>query len=143
MKKFYKFKSIRGKILFAFSIVILMVVVLNTYNHLIINKLNEDISKIVEEDLKRLVANKGLETTLSNRFSVARAYLLTGESEYKERFDDYTEQGKEYEQLARSVGVSQEFEELMAQTVAWRTAIYDDVFAVYEIAATQNWQRKI
>lgn len=129
---FLNFKSIKHKIIFAFSIVILLVLITNIYNYITVNQNNNTVEEIVEEDLQRLIAYKGLETTMANRISTARGYVLSGDSDFKDRFDAYTEQGIEFETLARSVGVSEEFEDVLKRTVEWRTAISEDVFAVYD-----------
>ncbi|MBP2079101.1 methyl-accepting chemotaxis protein [Oceanobacillus polygoni] len=132
MKKIFNFKSIKHKIIFAFSFVILFVILLGVYNYTAVKQINNDMANIMENDLQRLIANMGMETTMANRISTARGYVLSGDSDFKDRFAAYTEQGIEFEMLARSVGVTQEFDDLIKKTVEWRTAIADDVFDVYD-----------
>ena len=132
VKKIFNFKSIKSKILFAFSLVILFVIILGVYNYIAVKQINNDTANIIEDDLQRLIANKGMETTMANRISTARGYVLSGNSEFKDRFAAYTEQGIEFETLARSVGVTQEFDDLIKKTVEWRKAIATDVFDVYD-----------
>lgn len=132
MRKIFNFKSIKSKIIAAFSVVILLVFLLGIYNYTAIKQINQDTANIIENDLQQLIANKGMETTMANRISTARGYILSGETNLKERFNEYTEQGMEFEALARSVGVTEEFDDLVDKTVAWRTAITEDVFEVYE-----------
>ncbi|WP_080871960.1 methyl-accepting chemotaxis protein [Oceanobacillus timonensis] len=132
MEKIFNFKSIKSKVIAAFSVVILLVIILGVYNYTAIKQVNQDTTNIIENDLQQLIANKGMETTMANRISTARGYILSGDSTMKDRFEEYTEQGTEFEELARSVGVTAEFDVLINETVEWRTAIADDVFAVYE-----------
>ncbi|WP_152657097.1 methyl-accepting chemotaxis protein [Oceanobacillus sp. CFH 90083] len=132
MRRIFNFKSIKSKIITAFSVVILLVIALGIYNYTAIKQMNQDTTNIIENDLQQLIANKGMETTMANRISTARGYILSGDSSMKDRFAAYTEQGIEFEALARSVGVTEEFDDLINQTVEWRTTVADDVFAVYE-----------
>ncbi len=132
MRNIFNFKSIKSKIIAAFSVVILLVFLLGIYNYTAIKQINQDTTNIIENDLQQLIANKGMETTMANRISTARGYILSGETNLKERFNEYTEQGMQFEELARSVGVTEEFDDLVDKTVAWRIAIADDVFDVYE-----------
>lgn len=142
MKKLLNFKSIKHKIIFAFSFVILFVIVLGVYNYIAVKEINKNTTNIIENELQGLIANLGMETTMANRISTARGFVLSGESDFKDRFAAYTEQGIEFEGQARSVGVTEEFDDLIDKTVAWRTAIDEDVFDVYDSGdvelATEN-----
>lgn len=132
MKTIFHFKSIKSKIIFAFSIVIFLVVFLGAYNSITMKRMNDETTEMVESNLQMLLANKGLETAMANRISTARAYVLTGNADFKEDFEAYTKQGAEFEELASSLGVSKELENLIRTTNVWQTAIIGDVFEVYD-----------
>lgn len=132
VKRFWSFKSIRSKLLFAFSIVILLVIGLGIYNFISVKVVNSNTKDIVNKELQLLIANKELETTMANRISTARGYTLEGDKTYRNRFKAYTERGIQYEKIAREIGVSKEFDDLIADTVKWRTAVENDVFNVYD-----------
>ncbi|MFB1051881.1 methyl-accepting chemotaxis protein [Paraliobacillus sp. JSM ZJ581] len=132
MKKIINLKSIKHKILFAFSLVILLVIILGVYNFITLKQINNQVEDIIEKDLQTLIANQGMEATLAKRVAAARGYVLLGNSELKDRFADHTEVGIEFENIARSVGVNKDFDDLIDQTVAWRTAVNDDVFDAYD-----------
>lgn len=131
-KSIFNLKSIKSKIIFAFSIVILLVLFLGAYNSVTIKKMNDETTKMVEDNLQMLIANTGLETAMANRISAARGYVLTGNDEFKEEFEAHTKKGAEFEELAKSVGASQELENLIRTTNVWQTAIVGDVFEVYD-----------
>ncbi|MFS0576560.1 methyl-accepting chemotaxis protein [Sporosarcina sp. 179-K 3D1 HS] len=133
-----KFKSIRGKLVFAFSLVILLVILMGIYNNVSIQKINSDTENIVNEEIQLLIANQQLETSMANRISTARGYVLEGDPTFKERFTEYTETGKHYEAIAREIGVTQEFDELIAQTVQWRNAVVETVFEEYDRGNTER-----
>ena len=96
----FNFKSIKTKLLSAFSLVIILVILLGIYNFLVIMKSNQEARNIVEKELPLLIANQQMELTMANRISTARGYVLFG-GDFKDRFNDYTEQGKEYEAVVR------------------------------------------
>ena len=127
----FNFKSIKTKLLSAFSLVIILVILLGIYNFSVIMKSNQEAKNIVEKELPLLIANQQMELTMANRISTARGYVLFG-GDYKDRFNAYTEQGKEYEAVVRSIRDSKEFDQLIEQTVAWRTMIDTEVFQEYD-----------
>ncbi|NEU32022.1 HAMP domain-containing protein [bacterium LRH843] len=131
MKSLFTFKSIKSKLLFAFSIVILLVVLLGSYNILTIKKSNEEAKNIVQRELPLLIANEQLAISMANRISTARGYVLYG-GDYKERFNEYTELGKQYEEIVRGIHATEEFERLIERTIAWRTLVSEDVFDEYD-----------
>ncbi|MCM3633417.1 methyl-accepting chemotaxis protein [Paenibacillus camelliae] len=129
--KWIRLKSLRSKMLLSFSLIIVLVVIFGIYTFSVIVKSNEEAENILEKELPLLMANEGMQLTIATRISTARAYLLYG-GDYRERFDSYTEEGKGYEEIARGIGVSEEFNKLIEQTVAWRTYVTEHVFNEYE-----------
>ena len=127
----FNFKSIKTKLLSAFSLVIILVILLGIYNFSVIMKSNQEAKNVVEKELPLLIANQQMELTMANRISTARGYVLFG-GDYKDRFNAYTEQGKEYEAVVRSIRDSKEFDQLIEQTIAWRTMIDTEVFQEYD-----------
>lgn len=125
------FKSIKGKLLFAFSIVIVLVILLGSYNVWVISKSNAEARNIVERELQILIADEQLASSMANRISTARGYVLYG-GDFKDRFDEYTEIGKRNEEVIRGIEVTDEFSELIEQTVEWGQRIETEVFAEYD-----------
>ena len=109
MKKRFNFKSIKTKMLFGFSVVILLVILFGIYNYSVIKTNNEDTKNIVEKELPLLIANEQFALTMANRIAAVHGYVLYGD-DYKDRFNEYTEVGKHNEEIAREVGVSEEFD---------------------------------
>ncbi|MFK2825965.1 methyl-accepting chemotaxis protein [Bacillus sp. B190/17] len=131
MSQLFHFKSITGKMIFGFSVVILLVVLLGGYNYITIKSVNNHVEEIMEKDLQLLIADEQMVNTMANRVAAAHRYVLYG-GEYKDVFNEYTEKGKYYESMAREAGVSQEFDELIKKTVTWRQAIGEKVFNEYD-----------
>lgn len=131
MKNLLIFKSIKSKLLFAFSIVIALVILLGVYNVSVINKSNAEAKNIVENELPMLIANEQLALSMANRISTARGYVLFG-GDFKDRFNDYTEIGILNGDIIRGIHASDEFNKLMEQTIEWRELIATDVFDEYD-----------
>ena len=131
MKKRFKFNSIRTKILFGFSLVILLILIYGIYNYSVIMKSNEEAKNIVEKELPLLIANQEMARTMANRISTARGYVLFG-GDFKYQYNDDTEKSKRNEKAVREIGASEEFDALIQKTVEWRTFVSSEVFDVYE-----------
>ncbi|WP_277584948.1 methyl-accepting chemotaxis protein [Psychrobacillus antarcticus] len=125
------FKSIKSKLLFAFTLVIFVVILLGVYNISVIMKGNNEAKNIVEKELPLLIANEQMALTMANRISTARGYVLFG-GDFRDRFDAYTEQGKQYEGVIRGIHDSEAFDQLIEETVAWRKMIDTKVFDEYD-----------
>ncbi|AOV07011.1 methyl-accepting chemotaxis protein [Sporosarcina ureilytica] len=130
MKKL-QFTSIKGKLLFSFSLVILLVLILGVYNFSVVKNSNAEAENIVEKELPLLIANEQLASLMADRRASARGYVLFG-SEYRDRFNSYTEQAQRQEEIIRSIGASEEFDELINQTIEWRQQITTMVFDEYD-----------
>jgi len=118
--------------IFGFSIVLLLVIALGVYNFLVMKNVNNTTEAVLNEELPMLVADEKLAYSMSSRIATARAYVLFGDSSYKDLFNDYTEQGKEYEAIVREIEVSEEFDDLLKQTTEWQQSIEEEVFNEYD-----------
>ncbi|WP_218939061.1 methyl-accepting chemotaxis protein [Lysinibacillus antri] len=119
------------KMLLGFSLVILLVVLFGAYNYSVIKKSNDEAKNIVEKELPLLIANEGMAKTMADRIANARGYVLYG-NDYKDRFNEYTEEGKRYEAMVREIGASEEFDQLIKKTVEWREFVAKEVFEEYD-----------
>lgn len=131
LSKIVNFKSIRTKILFSFSLVIIFVILLGISTLFEINKTNEETEQIINKELQLLIANQQMSNTMANRIATARAYVLYG-GDYKDRFNSYTEQGKQNEAIIRERGATPEFDSLIKKTVEWRQYVSKEVFEEYD-----------
>lgn len=125
------FKTIKRKLLFSFSLVILLVLMYGSYNISVVIKSNNEARNIVEKELPLLIAHEQMALTMANRISTARGYVLYG-GDFKERFNEYSEHGMKNEKIIRDIQETDEFDKLIEQTVEWRTLITEEVFAEYD-----------
>ncbi|WP_226037138.1 methyl-accepting chemotaxis protein [Aquibacillus saliphilus] len=129
MKNLLNFKSIRIKILFGFSLVILMVLILGVLNFLSINNINKDTGDIIDEQLPLLVANEKLAFNMSQRIALTRGYALFGDEEFREGFDEYTKSSIQYEEDILATSYSEEVKVLIDKSVQWQKTVENSVFA--------------
>src|SRR5699024_4377892 len=111
--------------------VIVLVVILGIYNFSVTKSNNQDAENITNKELPLLIADEGLVSTMANRLAAVHGYVLHG-GDFKDVFNEYTEEGKHYEEVIREIEATPEFEQLIEETVAWREAIANDVFAEYD-----------
>ena len=131
LKNIISFKSIKQKMIFGFSLVILLVIILGVYNFTVVKSNTKDAERIANQELPLLMANQGLLNSLANRIAAARGYVLHG-GDYRAEFESYTEDGKHFEQIIRDIEVTPEFEALMKKTIEWREYVKDEIFAAYD-----------
>lgn len=119
--------------LVAFSFVLMGLIFLGGYTIYVLNNVNKTTESILYEELPILIYDERLAYSMANRLSAARAYLLTGERHFVDRFDEFTERAIEYEAFIKdSGGGTDQFNELMNRTIEWRENITTNVFDVYD-----------
>lgn len=74
--------------LFGFSIVLALVIVLGIFNILVMDDVNKTTEDILEKEIPLLIADEQLSQGLYNRIGAARAYVLSGDAFYKGIFND-------------------------------------------------------
>ena len=133
----FNFKSIRAKMLFGFSIVIVLIFLLGGYLNYVLNDINNTTEEILEKELPLLIADEQLVITLANRMEASKGYVLTGESSYIDLFNEYTKQGLIHQETIEKIELTEEFASLIERTVEWREYISEEVFKVYEEGNTE------
>ncbi|MDM5360216.1 MCP four helix bundle domain-containing protein [Peribacillus sp. ACCC06369] len=125
-------KSIKGKILVAFSLIISLCIILGAFNIYSSNKSLKQSQDIIDEELPLLIQDEKLLYNLAQRTALARAYILYGDESYKERFLQYTEDSKAIQEDLLAISDSDKAKELIEKSVDWRTMIVDRVFTQYD-----------
>lgn len=133
-------KSIKGKILFSFAIVVTILVAMATYNYITIASLSNDVEDITSNDLTFLETSNLMQFSVANRAKIARDYILFNRQEFKEQFLAETELAIEAEELlldaVASGRISEEVESALLEadekTKKWRTLVTDEIIPLYE-----------
>ncbi|ARK24432.1 chemotaxis protein [Sporosarcina sp. P37] len=138
-----KFKSIRGKLLTGFSVVIVLIILLGMFIFSTLLANNKATESILKKELPLLIADEQLALDMANRIAASRGFILTGETSYKNVFDQYTEDSIKHQENVKRIGTSDETIDLMKRTVEWREYITENVFAEYERGNEELAQRNL
>ncbi|AOH56224.1 hypothetical protein ABE28_017815 [Peribacillus muralis] len=132
MKGSIHLRSIRGKILVSFSLIISLCIILGAFNIYSSNKSLVHSQDIIERELPLLIENEKLLNNLSQRTAFARAYILYGDESYKDKFLQYTEDSQNIQDNLLTLNDSEKAKDLIEKSVDWKTMIVDRVFPQYE-----------
>ncbi|MGY0692680.1 methyl-accepting chemotaxis protein [Virgibacillus sp. FSP13] len=123
MKKLFQFNSLKKKILFGFSFVLLLIILLGVYNFLAIKELNSNTNEIVEEQQPLLILDEKITLNIAQRTSLIRGYLLYGDQELKEEFQARTDDGIELQEKVIELSDSEKVKELVQKKIQWGETI--------------------
>lgn len=98
MKTLFQLNSIRKRILFGFSIVLILVIMLGSYNHLAISAINKNTNQVIDRQLPILILEKQMAQNMSVRISLVRGYIIFGDTENKKEYDLLTEEAIQMEE---------------------------------------------
>ncbi|MBS4223540.1 CHASE3 domain-containing protein [Lederbergia citrea] len=90
-------RSLKGKILSGFLIVIGLVLIMGGANFLFTTITNNQTAKVMDEELPVLLLAEKLNQNITERTSLARGYLLYGQKAYFSTFEAATEESRQLE----------------------------------------------
>lgn len=131
MKKRFQFKSIRSRIISGFAVAIVLMLLLSIYTIVSINKTNESIKSILEQEMDLLIVDEKLATNMNKRTSLLRGFMLYEEESYRNEFEEETALSIELENKATELSDSEELEELIGKKVAWGS-LTDEILTAYD-----------
>src|SRR5699024_8751943 len=118
--------------LFGFSIVLLLIVILGIYNFFAVNKVNDDMRYLADEQVSLLMADERLAFNAAERLATVRGYLLYGDQEFVDLFYQYTEESEQYQNDVLALTDSQEVKDLIDKSIEWRNFVIDNVIDEYQ-----------
>ncbi|WP_274308832.1 methyl-accepting chemotaxis protein [Solibacillus daqui] len=133
----FQFKTIRMNILFAFSIVIIIVAAYSTYNFIHTSTSANQTDLIVNEELQLLTIDNDIAQTMALRIAAVRGYVLSGKPEYKTVFTENMELASEQGAKLREITSSDTYEKYHKMEEEWNTYIQTSVFSVYDAGDTE------
>ena len=125
-------KSIKMKILYSFIIFLLIVWGYAAYNYFQNEKLMENSQDIINEEVNILSMAYELSNSIDVRLAAARGYVLTGDSNYKNMFESYSQEALEIQQSLQQYEDFKEVEKTVSDAIEWSTIIQNDVFPLYD-----------
>lgn len=131
-KKVLNFKSLKTKILLAFTTVIVLVIILSSITAVTIARANANTEKMVNEELELLIVDDNLTFSLSQRIAAARGYILFGDQMYKNLFNQYSEKSHEHEKTLLALSDVKASKEIVARSNDWEQMVLTEVFERYD-----------
>lgn len=131
MKNRFKFKSIRAKILAGFAVTIVLMLVLSFYTINSINKTNDSVKQILEQEMALLTVDEKLSTNMNKRTSLMRGFMLYEDESYRQEFEDETDISIALENQALELSDSEKLDELISKKIEWGM-LTDEALAAYD-----------
>lgn len=125
-------KSLRGKILGGFSVILILFIVLLLYCFSKISTFDQNVKEIVTEEIPLLIYDEVLSKDIQKQIALLRGYVLFGEEDYKNRFFEIKEESEISQAKLLSISTSKEAEELVDKTKQWNEIVVSDLFPAYE-----------
>ncbi len=125
-------RSLRGKILSGFTIILLLLVIMSAYSLFNVNRINSNVEHIVQEDLQSLTISNQLAHNMAERLALVRGYILIGDTDYKDRYLQLTEISINLEEQLVQLNGSEEVQELVENSQLWDRLITGRIFPMFE-----------
>lgn len=137
-KNIIQFKSLRGKILFGFGILIIMVLGLAGEIYYTMSNMNDASENMVDTQVGLMIANERAAFSLARRSTNVRAYLMTGDESYREMFEGNVADNQLYFDRIHQMNDTAEIDQMIAQHDSWNQDILSSVFDVYAAGDTEQ-----
>nr|WP_050615681.1 methyl-accepting chemotaxis protein [Bacillus testis] len=131
MKEKFNVKGLTVKILIGFSSVFVMMGLLAIYNVYSLNKTNEKMAGITDQQLPLLIADENIAYNMTERTAMVRAYLLYDKEEYRREFEKTTEESMALESTLRKLSDSSKTNQLLEKKNEW-DELLKKVFMAYD-----------
>lgn len=132
MKKYFNFRKLKTKVLMGFAAVLVLNLMLSIYSINSINQINSDLKDLGNQKLPLLVNDEKMSFNIAERIALVRGYLLTGEQDYKDKFETYSTEAEEIAANLERMSTSAETKALLEKNTQWSEIITKDVFATYD-----------
>lgn len=132
MKKYFNFRKLKTKVLMGFAAVLVLNLMLSIYSITSINKINSGLKDLGNQKLPLLVNDEKMSFNIAERIALVRGYLLTGEQDYKDKFETYSTEAEEIAANLERMSTSAETKALLEKNTQWSDIITNKVFAAYD-----------
>lgn len=111
---------------------LLLVICLSAYNVIILSKNNKTVTAIVNRDFPIVLNDEKIIRSIYDRIGSAHGYILTGDPEYKERFNEAIKLSDEsHEEILVRVPMAG-FDEVKEKTAEWSNDVVKNVIGEYD-----------
>ena len=124
-------KSLKGKILSSFLVVIGLVLIMGAANYFFTSITNKQTAKVIDEELPLLLIAEKINLNIAERTSLASVYLLFGQMPYYQAFESATLEGDELVEELLALSPSQETNAMVERLYSWEKLMESEVFSVF------------
>ena len=122
LKNKFNAQSIKGKMLLSFGIIILLVLLSSAINLFSINKQNNDIQQVFEEEMSLLIVDKNLANNMAERMNLLQAYIISKDESYLETFNSRIDESIALENEFLSHSNSPDAQAIIDRKIEWGMA---------------------
>ncbi|MGG3926604.1 HAMP domain-containing methyl-accepting chemotaxis protein [Metabacillus fastidiosus] len=127
MKKVFTFKSIRTKLIFGFSLLIILVLTMSVLNYLGFQTINRQTEDVMKKQLPLLITNENLVLNIAEITSSVRGYILYEDSNIKEQLNKLLQDGENIEKQLLTLSDNEEIKMLLNEKSKWEALIDDAI----------------
>jgi methyl-accepting chemotaxis protein len=124
--------SLRGKIISGFAVILLLLIIMSAYSLYNIHRINNNVERIVQEDLQRFSLSNDLAFNMVERLALVRGYILVGKKEYKESYLQLTEESVLLEEQLLAIHEDANTLDLVEKSQLWDRLITGRIFPMFE-----------
>ena len=124
-------KSLKGKILIGFLVVVGLSVLLSGFMMVMMHLSNMETEKMIEKEIPILVVDEQLALNMQERTSLLNSYLLYDDEVYRDAFEGGLEESIALEEEALALSDSEELEGLINLKIEWGQRT-DQVFSMVD-----------
>lgn len=132
MKKYFNFRSLKRKVLFGFMSILFLMLLMSAYSVWSVNNINNDLKDLGNEKIPLLVNDEQMAFNMAERIALVRGYLLTGDEEYKDKFETYALESDKIAEQIKKLSNSEDIRKLLEKNDTWENIIMNEVFAAYD-----------
>ncbi|MDZ5713396.1 methyl-accepting chemotaxis protein [Jeotgalibacillus haloalkalitolerans] len=125
-------KKLKWKLLSGFFVLIVFIGGLAAFNIYSITNINQETQNLLEEELVLLSIDQEMRFNVSQQIALTRGYLLYGEPDYREKFDELSVQNDEFAETLQNYDVSKEMKSVLTITRVWQEGVNERVFSMYD-----------
>lgn len=127
MKNIFKFKSIKTKVLFGFSVVMVVVFLLSLVNILSMNNMRKDSQEVIDKELPLLIQDEYLSYNMIELRALINKFLLYGDQRTKDELMVVIDQGEEIEDEILSKGNIEAVQKVIKEKGEWESILLEAV----------------
>ncbi|MBU9721572.1 methyl-accepting chemotaxis protein [Litchfieldia alkalitelluris] len=126
-------KSIKTKILLGFGAVLALMVFLSGSVILGLSQFNQQVESTIEGDVNNFSLEYQLSNNISQRIGAIRGYVLLGDSQYRERFEQLSVEGEEISNLLfEGYSHDNDLEYVLNMNKEWDEMVDELIFSQYD-----------